>query len=87
MNKPTKIYKDDIYIVLQDENRDNARVIYLQEPRTDIKVGDYLIIQEGITNYNLAWYEYVVVEKDNASAYVVEETNIYEEWNNPYKNR
>jgi hypothetical protein len=79
MNKTTKIYRDDIYITLQDENRDNARVIYLQEPRTDIKVGDYLIIQEGITNYNLAWYEYVVVEKDNASAYVVEETNIYEE--------
>jgi hypothetical protein len=84
MNKTTKIYKDDIYIVLQDENRDDARVIYLQEPRTDIKVGDYLIIQEMMisnTNVggNLGWFEYVVIEKDNASAYVVEETNIYEE--------
>jgi hypothetical protein len=84
MNKPTKIYQDDIYIVLQDENRDNAKVIYLHEARTDIKVGDYLVIQEGCTNFNnvygnLAWYEYVVVAKDNASAYVVEETNIYEE--------
>jgi hypothetical protein len=78
MNKPTKIYQDDIYIVLQDENRDNARVIYLQEPRNDIKVGDYLMIQEGITNLNLAWYEYIVVEKENGCAYVVEETNDYE---------
>jgi hypothetical protein len=78
MIKPKKIYKDDIYIVLQDENRDDARVIYLQEPRTDIKVGDYLIIQEGTANYDLGWYQYVVVGKDNASAYVVEETIIYE---------
>jgi hypothetical protein len=79
MTKPKKIYKDDIYIVLQDENRDNAKVVYLHESRTDIKVGDYLVIQEGIANYDLAWYEYVVVAKDNASAYVVEETIIYEE--------
>jgi hypothetical protein len=28
-----------------------------------------------------------VVAKDNASAYVVKETNIYEEWNNTHKNR
>ena len=84
MNKTTKIYKDDIYIVLQDENRDDARVIYLQEPRTDIKVGDYLIVQEKMisnTNArdNLGWFEYVVLEKESASAYVVKETNIYEE--------
>jgi hypothetical protein len=84
MNKPIKIYKDDIYITLQDENRDNARVIYLQEPRTDIKVGDYLIVQEMMisnTNVggNFGWFEYVVLEKENASAYVVKEITIYEE--------
>jgi hypothetical protein len=84
MNKTTKIYRDDIYITLQDENIDDARVIYLQEPRTDIKVGDYLIVQEKMisnTNArdNLGWFEYVVLEKESASAYVVKETNIYEE--------
>jgi hypothetical protein len=84
MNKTTKIYRDDIYITLQDENIDDARVIYLQEPRTDIKVGDYLIVQEMMisnTNVggNLGWFEYVVLVKENASAYVVKETNIYEE--------
>ena len=78
MKLPIKIYQDDIYVVLQDENRDNARVVYLQEPRLDIKVGDYIMIQEGIPNLNLAWYEYLIVEKENASAYVVEETNDYE---------
>jgi hypothetical protein len=84
MNKTKKIYRDDIYITLQDENIDDARVIYLQEPRTDIKVGDYLIVQEMMisnTNVggNLGWFEYVVIEKESASAYVVKETNIYEE--------
>jgi hypothetical protein len=28
-----------------------------------------------------------VLEKENASAYVVKEITIYEEWNDPYKNR
>jgi hypothetical protein len=84
MPKPTKIYRDDIYITLQDENIDDARVIYLQEPRNDIKVGDYLIVQEKMISNNdiggnLGWFEYVVLEKENASAYVVKETNIYEE--------
>jgi hypothetical protein len=84
MNKTTKIYRDDIYITLQDENIDDARVIYLQEPRTDIQVGDYLIIQEMMisntnTRDNFGWFEYVVLEKESAIAYVVKETNIYEE--------
>jgi hypothetical protein len=84
MNKTTKIYRDDIYITLQDENIDDARVIYLQEPRTDIQVGDYLIIQEVMISNtdvggNLGWFEYVVLVKENASSYVVKETNIYEE--------
>jgi hypothetical protein len=83
MNKTTKIYRDDIYITLQDENIDDARVIYLQEPRKDIKVGDYLMIQEMMisnTNVggNFGWFEYVVIEKESGSAYVVKETNIYE---------
>jgi hypothetical protein len=84
MNKTTKIYRDDIYITLQDENIDDARVIYLQEPRNDIKVGDYLIVQEMMISNtdvggNLGWFEYVVLVKENASSYVVKETNIYEE--------
>jgi hypothetical protein len=84
MNKTKKIYRDDIYITLQDENIDDARVIYLQEPRNDIKVGDYLIVQEKMISNNdiggnLGWFEYVVIEKESASAYVVKETNIYEE--------
>jgi hypothetical protein len=28
-----------------------------------------------------------VLEKENASAYVIKETTIYEEWNNTHKNR
>jgi hypothetical protein len=84
MIKSKKIYRDDIYITLQDENIDDARVIYLQEPRNDIKVGDYLIVQEKMIGNNdvggnLGWFEYVVLEKENASAYVVKETTIYEE--------
>ena len=79
-----KIYRDDIYITLQDENNDNARVVYLHKARNDIRKGDYLIIQEKVINLNnvggdLAWFEYVVVEKETDGCYVVEETIIYED--------
>jgi hypothetical protein len=78
-----KIFRKDIELVLQDENDESVRVVYLHKPTNEFNVGDYVVVQEKIINTNnvggdLAWYEYEIVGVENKSCYLIKETTIYE---------